>query len=112
MTSPSPRPILLNTGILSTGLRRILNSRIAATLATPHGVDRYLEQFNPTWSLHEVRAEVTAVRHGTADSVTLTLRPNGNWQWRYSPEMLTDAVQGRIRQLTILYGRAPEVSVG
>ncbi|MGH8462174.1 MAG: ferredoxin reductase [Stenotrophobium sp.] len=58
----------------------VLNSRIAATLTYPHGVDRYLEQFAPTWSLREVRAEVTAVRRQTADSVTLTLRPNQNWQ--------------------------------
>ncbi|MFA5939802.1 MAG: ferredoxin reductase [Sinimarinibacterium sp.] len=66
--------------VLKTGLRRVLGSRLVANLATPHGVDHYLEQFNPTWSLHEVRAAVTAVRHDTADSVTLTLRPNGNWQ--------------------------------
>jgi ferredoxin-NADP reductase len=58
----------------------VLNSRVAATLTYPHGVDRYLEQFAPTWSLREVRAEVTAVRHQTADSVTMTLRPNRNWQ--------------------------------
>ncbi len=75
MASPSPR-----NKFLSTGLRRVLSSRIAATLATPHGVDRYLEQFNPTWSLHEVRAVIVAVRYDTLDSVTLTLRPNGNWQ--------------------------------
>jgi ferredoxin-NADP reductase len=64
----------------SAGLRRLLDSRLAAILTYPHGVDRYLEQFDPTWSLHEVRAEIVALHHGTADSVTLTLRPNGNWQ--------------------------------
>jgi ferredoxin-NADP reductase len=42
-------------------------------------VDRYLELVNPTWSLAEARGKVTAVRHETADSVTLTLKPNGNW---------------------------------
>jgi stearoyl-CoA 9-desaturase NADPH oxidoreductase len=61
-------------------LRRILGSRLAATLAFPHGVDRYLEQFDPTWSLNEVRATVVSVRQLTADSVTLSLRPNRNWQ--------------------------------
>jgi stearoyl-CoA 9-desaturase NADPH oxidoreductase len=75
MPLPSPR-----NNPMPTGLRRVLSSRIAATLTYPHGVDRYLEVFNPAWSLHEVRAEVIGVRHGTADSVTLTLRPNGNWQ--------------------------------
>ena len=66
--------------LFSASLRRALGSRIAATLAYPHGVDRYVEQFVPSFSLSEVRAEVTAVRHQTDDSVTLTLRPNGNWQ--------------------------------
>ncbi|MBI2382994.1 MAG: ferredoxin reductase [Gammaproteobacteria bacterium] len=60
-------------------LPRILGSRLFAALAFPHGVDRYLEAFNPLWSLHEVRATIAAVRHETADSVTLTLRPNRNW---------------------------------
>lgn len=65
---------------LNTALRRALMSPVVAALATPHGVDRYLELLDPSWSLHEVRAQVTAVRHQTADSVTLTLRPNGNWR--------------------------------
>lgn len=63
-----------------TGLRRVLGSRVVAAMATPHGVDRYLELFDPTWSVKEVRAEVTEVRHPTADAVTLVLRPNINWQ--------------------------------
>lgn len=74
MTASSPR------SALSTGLRRILSSRVVTSLTTPHGVDRYLELFNPTWSVNDVRAEVVGLRHGTADSITLTLRPNGNWQ--------------------------------
>lgn len=75
MSATAPR-----TSFISQGLRLALSSRIAATLAYPHGVDRYLEPFAPTYSLSEVRAEVTAVRHQTDDSVTMTLRPNGNWQ--------------------------------
>lgn len=69
-----------NQSPFSTSLRRVLSSRVVTTLTTPHGVDRYLELFNPTWSVHEVRAEVVELRHPTADSVTLVLRPNGNWQ--------------------------------
>jgi len=61
-------------------VRRLLASPIVESLAAPHGVDRYLELVNPTWSLGEVRARVTAVRHETADSVTLTLKPNANWR--------------------------------
>jgi len=82
MLSSSPRSALrirLGSG-LGSGLRRALGSRVAAALTTPHGVDRYLELFNPTWSVNEVRAEVVGLRHGTADSVTLSLRPNANWQ--------------------------------
>jgi ferredoxin-NADP reductase len=48
-------------------------------LATPHGVDRYLELVRPTWSSTEIRARVVGVSRATPDSVTLTLRPNGNW---------------------------------
>jgi ferredoxin-NADP reductase len=69
-----------NTRLLHTGLRRVLSSPVVTALATPHGVDRYLELFDPIWSVNELRAEVIAVRHQTADTVTLTLRPNGNWR--------------------------------
>lgn len=65
---------------LAGSLRRVLASRVVAALTTPHGVDRYLELVDPTWSVHEVRAEVAEVRHPTADAVTLVLRPNGNWR--------------------------------
>ncbi len=29
-----------------------------------------------------------------------------NWQWRYTPEMLTDNLRARLRELTEIYGRA------
>ncbi len=32
---------------------------------------------------------------------------SGNWQWRYTPEMLTDALAARLRELTEIYDRAP-----
>jgi ferredoxin-NADP reductase len=60
--------------------RRVLGSPLLEALAAPHGVDRYLELIRPAWSLHEARAEVVEVRRQTADSVTLTLRPNENWK--------------------------------
>ncbi|MDO7867343.1 ferredoxin reductase [Nocardioides jiangxiensis] len=59
--------------------RRFLDSSFAAALATPHGVDRYVEMVDPLWSRTETRAEITDVERKTADSVTLTLRPNENW---------------------------------
>lgn len=79
LTSASPRAAGLHAW-LADGLRRALGSRLAATLSFPHGVDRYVEPFAPTWSLNEVRAEVVAARRLTADSVTLSLRPNANWR--------------------------------
>ncbi len=60
--------------------RRVLGSPLLEALAAPHGVDRYLELIRPWWSLHAARAEVADVRRQTGDSVTLTLRPNENWQ--------------------------------
>ena len=64
----------------TTHLAALLGSALAEALTTPHGVDRYVELVRPAFSLREVRAEVVAVRRATARSVTLTLRPNANWQ--------------------------------
>jgi 4-alpha-glucanotransferase len=33
-------------------------------------------------------------------------KPVGNWQWRFTPEMLTREIQARLRELTEIYGRA------
>lgn len=33
----------------------------------------------------------------------------GNWQWRYTPDMLTDALCARLRELTVIYDRAKPV---
>lgn len=49
-------------------------------LATPHGLDRYLELVNPMFTVRELRAEVTEVRRATDDSVTITLRPTRQWR--------------------------------
>jgi 4-alpha-glucanotransferase len=32
---------------------------------------------------------------------------SGNWQWRYTAEMLTDGIAGGLREFAELYGRAP-----
>jgi stearoyl-CoA 9-desaturase NADPH oxidoreductase len=59
--------------------RRVLGSSLLEALAYPHGVDRYVELVRPLLVKRGVRAEVTAVRHQTPKSATLTLRPNQNW---------------------------------
>jgi ferredoxin-NADP reductase len=60
--------------------------------ATPYGVDRYVELVRPSWSSTEVRAKVVAVTRTTPRSVTLSLRPNGNW---------TGFTAGQYTQLTV-----------
>jgi ferredoxin-NADP reductase len=71
-------------GVISTGSlsRRVLRQaiRVFDVAATPYGVDRYVELVRPSWSSTEVRAKVVRVTRTTRRSVTLTLRPNGNWR--------------------------------
>jgi ferredoxin-NADP reductase len=49
-------------------------------LATPHGVDRYLELVNPALTVRELRAKITDVRQATPESLAITLRPTRQWQ--------------------------------
>jgi len=64
---------------------RILGSRTLAALASPHGVDRYLEMVNPMWAATEVRARVVDIRRENPASdaaavATLTLQPTSTWR--------------------------------
>ncbi|WP_375502401.1 ferredoxin reductase [uncultured Jatrophihabitans sp.] len=70
---------LLNPRRLA-GPRRFSPLSMFEALATPHGVDRYLELVNPMLTVRELRAEVIAVERPTNDSVRLTLRPTRQWQ--------------------------------
>jgi stearoyl-CoA 9-desaturase NADPH oxidoreductase len=60
--------------------RRLPRFGLLDALATPHGVDRYLDLFHPGSSSGEPRAEIVAARHQGIGSVTLTLRPDGHWR--------------------------------
>lgn len=53
--------------------------RLLEALATPHGVDRYLELVNPMLTVRELRGQVTAVRQVTPDTIALTVRPTRQW---------------------------------
>lgn len=53
---------------------------VVEALATPHGIDRYLELVHPMLTIRDLRGEIVEVRHQTADTVTLTLRPNRRWR--------------------------------
>jgi ferredoxin-NADP reductase len=54
--------------------------RVLEALATPHGLDRYLELVNPMLTVREVRAEITDVRRDGVDTIVLTLRPTRQWR--------------------------------
>ena len=56
--------------------KRVLGSPLVDLLTGPHGVDRYTELVEPTWTRGDARAKVVAVRRQTPRSVTLTLEPN------------------------------------
>jgi ferredoxin-NADP reductase len=58
---------------------RILGSDLVDLLTGPHGVDRYTELVDPTWTQGEARAKVIDVRRTTPRSVTLTLAPNASF---------------------------------
>lgn len=63
----------------------ILRSRALEALASPHGVDRYLELVNPMWAAREVRARIVEVRRevdvpGHPPVATLTLQPTSTWR--------------------------------
>jgi ferredoxin-NADP reductase len=65
---------------------KLLGSRTLAALTAPHGVDRYLEMFNPMWAATEVRARVVDIvrenpdAEGSAPVATLTLQPTSTWR--------------------------------
>lgn len=63
----------------------LLRSRAVAALTSPHGIDRYLEQVNPMWAAHEVRARLVDIHvevdvPGAPRVATLTFQPTSTWQ--------------------------------
>jgi stearoyl-CoA 9-desaturase NADPH oxidoreductase len=73
--------------------QRLLSSGILDLLAGPPGVDGYLEQLRPTWTLEECRGEIIGVRRETRDSVTLTLRANRAWRGFRAGQFIQVAVE-------------------
>lgn len=62
------------------GAGRALLRSLLDALATPHGVDRYLEWIRPTWTLREARATVLRASRPTPESVRLALRPSRSFE--------------------------------
>lgn len=63
----------------------ILRSKAVAALTFPQGVDRYLEQVNPMWAAHEVRARIVDIHRevdvpGHPPVATITLQPTSTWE--------------------------------
>jgi ferredoxin-NADP reductase len=76
MTPPGlPTPLAAS---LRSPARRLLRSGLVEALASPHGVDRYLDLVQ-TRSLRDAPAELVAVHRQTADSVTMAVRPSDGW---------------------------------
>lgn len=97
---------------------RLLRSRLAAALATPHGVDRYLERFNPMWAAHEVRAQVVSVHRetsgtDTAPVATLTMQPTATWRGHRAGQHVLVGVDlpGSAKRLTRAFSISSAASV-
>jgi ferredoxin-NADP reductase len=69
------------------------NLRFLEAVATPHGVDSYLEQLDPLLVSGECRAQVVGIKHGTEESATLTLRPNRAWRGCRAGQFVQVAVE-------------------
>ena len=72
-------------GLTSSVTGTVLRSRAVAALTSPQGVDRYLEQVNPMWAAHEVRARIVDVHRevdvpGHPPVATITLQPTMTWR--------------------------------
>lgn len=59
-----------------TPTKRGRRSALLDLLTGPHGVDRFTELVDPTWTRGDARGRIVAVRRSTPRSVTLTLEPN------------------------------------
>jgi ferredoxin-NADP reductase len=97
LSNGSPYNVTANDGTVIADMPRYdPQARILGLLdvfAGPPGVDGYLEQIRPTWARRECRAAVIGVRHGTPDSVTLTLRANRAWQGFRAGQFVRVAVE-------------------
>ncbi|MBU9763958.1 ferredoxin reductase [Mycobacterium sp. TNTM28] len=90
--------------------RRLLAGRRMSALANlltgPHGVDRYTELVEPTWTRGDARAKVVAVRRQTPRSVTLTLEPNAAFAGFRAGQHINLSVEINGRRRTRCYSPA------
>ncbi len=87
---------------------KLLGSKAVAAMTAPHGVDRYLEMFNPMWAATEVRARVVSIHRenpdaaGSAPVATLTLQPTSTWRGHRAGQYVQVGVEmpGSARRMT------------
>lgn len=101
------------TQTLAAGVRRRVSSSSLVNLLTgPHGVDRYTELVEPTWTRGDARAKVIAVRRQTSRSVTLTLEPNEAFKGFRAGQHINLSVEINGRRRTRCYSPASAEGAG
>lgn len=85
---------------------RVLGSGLVDLLTGPHGVDRFTEIPNGTWTINSARAEVLAVERRTPRSTTLLLRPNRAFAGFKAGQHVNAAIEVNGRRHTRLYSPA------
>jgi len=105
--------------IVADATTRVLRSRFAAALATPHGVDRYLELVNPMWAANEVRARIVDITRevdvpGHPPVATITLQPTSTWRGHRAGQhvQLGVEVDGARRTTRVFTISSPESKAG
>ncbi|KAA1428824.1 ferredoxin reductase [Nocardioides antri] len=105
--------------IVADATTRVLRSRFAAALATPHGVDRYLELVNPMWAANEVRARIVDITRevdvpGHPPVATITLQPTSTWRGHRAGQhvQLGVEVDGARRTTRVFTVSSPDSKAG
>lgn len=65
----------------------------ASLLTTPLLPDDFLGLVNPLWSRRQLAGRVVAVRHETADSATIAIRPGAGWRDHRAGQHVTVGVE-------------------
>ncbi|UCF97304.1 MAG: 4-alpha-glucanotransferase [Spirochaetaceae bacterium] len=96
---------------------------LSESAAVQDQVRRYLgrDGHDITWDLIRLAFSSTAdmaviplqdaLKLDNTARMNIPSRSVGNWQWRYSKAMITEEIIGRLRELTQLYGRSPQIKV-
>jgi len=85
---------------------RVLGSGLVDLLTGPHGVDRFTEIPNGTWTINSARAEIIGVNRTTPRSTTLMLRPNRAFAGFRAGQHVNAAIEVNGRRYTRLYSPA------